>query len=162
MSRLTEKVGNEAFVKELSGYTSVCFGCERIGRCKTKCSIYNAIQKLSKYEDVGLEPEHIDSIVGQLLGYLDAEELEKYELEQGLLIKLPCKVGDVFYINIQNKTYECKISGFYIIKDEIQFMVSFPDEDNKTWYEIGETHRQEELFSTQEEAEKALEASNVE
>ena len=77
--------------------------------------------------------------------------------EQGLLIKLPCKVGDIFYINIQKQTYECKISGFYISKDEIQFMVAFQDEDSKTWYETGETHKKEDLFLTREEAEKALE-----
>ena len=76
--------------------------------------------------------------------------------EQGLLIKLPCKVGDIFYINIQKQTYECKISGFYISKDEIQFMVAFQDEDSKTWYETGETHKKEDLFLTREEAEKAL------
>ena len=77
--------------------------------------------------------------------------------EQGLLIKLPCKVGDIFYINIQKQTYECKISGFYISKDEIQFMVAFQDEDSKTWYETGEAHKKEDLFLTREEAEKALE-----
>ncbi len=73
--------------------------------------------------------------------------------EQRLLIKLPCKVGDIFYINIQKQTYECKISGFYISKDEIQFMVAFQDEDSKTWYETGETHKKEDLFLTREEAE---------
>ena len=77
--------------------------------------------------------------------------------EQGLLIKLPCKVGDIFYINIQKQTYECKISGFYISKDEIQFMVAFQDEDSKTWHETGEAHKKEDLFLTREEAEKALE-----
>jgi hypothetical protein len=86
------------------------------------------------------------------------EKLYEYEEleEQGLLIKLPCKVGDTVYINIQKKTYECKISGFYIIEDEVQFMVAFPDEDNATWFEVGETHKQEDLFLTREEAEKAL------
>ena len=88
-------------------------------------------------------------VLNRLAHYEDLEE-------QGLLIKLPCKVGDIFYINIQKKTYECKISGFYINKDEIQFMVAFRDEDNKTWYEIGETHKKEDLFLTREEAEKAL------
>ena len=108
-----------------------------------------AFLKLAKYENVGLQPEHIDSIIKQLLGYLDAEQA-------GLLIELPCKVGDIFYINIQKQTYECKISGFYISKDEIQFMVAFQDEDSKTWYETGETHKKEDLFLTREEAEKAL------
>jgi hypothetical protein len=86
------------------------------------------------------------------------QKLGEYEdlEEQGLLIKLPCKVGDIFYINIQKQTYKCKISGFYISKDEIQLMVAFQDEDNKTWYETGEAHKKEDLFLTREEAEKAL------
>ena len=109
-----------------------------------------AFLKLAEYENVGLQPEHIDSIIEQLLGYLDAEQA-------GLLIELPCKVGDIFYINIQKQTYECKISGFYISKDEIQFMVAFQDEDSKTWHETGEAHKKEDLFLTREEAEKALE-----
>ena len=46
-----------------------------------------AFLKLAKYENVGLQPEHIDSIIEQLLGYLDAEQA-------GLLIDLPCKVDE--------------------------------------------------------------------
>ena len=33
-----------------------------------------AFLKLAEYENVGLQPEHIDSIIEQLLGYLDAEQ----------------------------------------------------------------------------------------
>lgn len=46
-----------------------------------------AFLKLAEYENVGLQPEHIDSIIEQLLGYLDAEQA-------GLLIELPCKVDE--------------------------------------------------------------------
>jgi len=46
-----------------------------------------AFLKLAEYENVGLQPEHIDSIIEQLLGYLDAEQA-------GLLIDLPCKVDE--------------------------------------------------------------------
>ncbi len=51
-----------------------------------------AFLKLAEYENVGLQPERIDSIIEQLLGYLDAEQA-------GLLIEFPCKVGDKVYVN---------------------------------------------------------------
>lgn len=113
--------------------SNVCKNCEHDFSC-TEYDTGKIIDKLAAYEDLE---------------------------EQGLLIKLPCNVGDIFFINVQKKTYECKISGFYIDKDEIQFMVAFQDEDNKTWFEIGETHRQDELFATKEEAEKALEVQDA-
>jgi len=71
------------------------------------------------------------------------------------------EIEEYRYINIQKQTYECKISGFYINKDEIQFMVAFQDEDDETWYEIGETHKEEDLFLTREEAEKALKGEEL-
>ena len=118
-----------------------------------------AFKKLAAYEDTGLQPEQIK----KMFEYHTNRDLYDYITElldlddEGRLIKLPCKVGDIFYINIQKQTYECKISGFYISKDEIQFMVAFQDEDSKTWHETGEAHKKEDLFLTREEAEKALE-----
>jgi hypothetical protein len=161
MNRLTRVESSSVLIKDgwkkkdTENYTSICYGCEEIRKCVNKCGFYKALEKLTEYEDTGLEPHHIDDIVGQLLGYLDAEQA-------GLLIELPYKFGDTVYINIQKKTYECKISGFYIIEDEIQFMVAFPDVDNATWFEVGETHKQEDLFLTREEAEKALKEMEVE
>jgi hypothetical protein len=131
---------------------------EVFNNCSYSCyaNIADALNILKTYENTGLEPEEIKQAYDMYLEVYSKVSEYADLMRQGLLINLPCKVGDIFYINIQKKTYECKISGFYINKDEIEFMVAFPDEDNKTWYETGETHRQEELFLTREEAEKVL------
>lgn len=135
--------------------------------------IKNMIDKLSAYEDVGLEPEDVrdlNNANSNIIKFvMDKKELdnkyhlllEMYDKLQNESIELPCKVGDIFFINIQKKkTYECKISGFYISESEIQYMVAFQDEEDETWFETGETHRKEKLFKTREEAEKALEENN--
>lgn len=63
-----------------------------------------AFLKLAEYENVGLQPEHIDSIIEQLLGYLDAEQA-------GLLIELPCKVGDTVYIIEKCENIDSQLDG---------------------------------------------------
>lgn len=142
VNRLTGRINGEAYVKRYGGLTSICYGCDRVGTCKKKkCGFYHAIEKLAAYEDVGLEPEHIDSVVEQLLGYLDAEEMEKYELEQGLLIKLPCKVGSIVWCIDDTD-------------EDLPWCIEF---DYWMIPGMGKT-----VFLTREEAEKALEASNGE
>ena len=102
-----------------------------IGKAIKNAGLFkDIVLKLATYEDTGLEPEHIDDIVGQLLGYLDAEQA-------GLLIELPCKVGDTVYIIHQ----VVKCSPFI---EPIKFKVSLYDLFNKL------------VFLTREEAEKAL------
>lgn len=67
MERLTMKspVDNGVLIRQKNGdFTSYCFGCRYINRCKNQCPEVKAFKKLSDYED--------------------AEE-------QGLFIQLPCK-----------------------------------------------------------------------
>ncbi len=75
MERLTIEKCGEILVKNGDGeYRSPCFGCESINKCnpgKMTCGFYKAIEKLKEYEDLE---------------------------EQGLLLKLPCKVGDTLYL----------------------------------------------------------------
>ncbi len=117
-----------------------------------------AFLKLAEYENVGLQPEHIDSIIEQLLGYLDAEQA-------GLLIDLPCKVGDCVYFITQEldiKKGSCKkVIDEYIITEirgnkynPLWFMASSKRCVHRDFHptEIGKT-----VFLTREEAEKALE-----
>lgn len=59
--------------------------------------LYGALYKLMKYENTGLTPEklvEIDEAYTQ-----QAKELAEYKRadEQGLLLRLPCKVGDTVY-----------------------------------------------------------------
>jgi hypothetical protein len=114
-----------------------------------------AFLKLAAYEDTGLEPEQIKQLndafknsqkklekaFDELLKYKDLEE-------QGLLIKLPCKLGSpIFEI--------CTHAGWYAM----DIPTSYSIEERKFNYEyindIGKT-----VFLTREEAEKALEVEN--
>ena len=77
-------------------------------------------------------------------------EYERLE-EQGLLLRLPCKVGDTIYRcgDPIKKVYEWDIEHIEIFYDEIVFI---DDSDNSfTVGDIGET-----VFLTREEAEARL------
>lgn len=107
-----------------------------------------AFLKLAEYENVGLQPEHIDSIIEQLLGYLDAEQA-------GLLIDLPCMIGDTVYqINYDRTIENYKVIGFEI--DErgklyVRVLIERPYVAT-----IKLSYRKEDLYFSREEAEKAL------
>lgn len=58
---------------------------------KPNVTIREVTNKLSGYEDTGFTPEQVVEMAKEL------EEYKKLE-EQGLLIKLPCKVGEHLYI----------------------------------------------------------------
>lgn len=110
--------------------------------------LFRIAKRLKAYEDTGLEPHHIDDIVGQLLGYLDAEQA-------GLLIELPCKVGDtVYYVNLSNKVINYTVSGFKVdCFGNLQINVARHLESGYFLdMQLGKT-----VFLTREEAEKALE-----
>lgn len=87
------------------------------------------------------------------------EKLNAYENleEQGLLVRLPCKVGDTIYkVNKASK----KISEHKILKFEIDIsdidsftmQIWFENYDFSFWHYFGKT-----VFLTREEAEKKLE-----
>ena len=91
--------------------------------------------------------------------YEIANRLAEYEdmEEQGLLVRLPCKVGDTVYIlaGPNGHKYEKDIcEGFYIGDDGVvQVRVRNTKGNHGTYGIMGET-----VFLTREEAEKALEA----
>lgn len=86
--------------------------------------------------------------------YEIANRLAEYEdmEEQGLLVRLPCKVGDTIYRcgDPIKKIYEWQIAYVEVYDDETVFV----DDSDNTFVEadIGKT-----VFLTREEAEKALE-----
>lgn len=68
-------------------------------------STYDLVDKLAKYEDTGLSPEEIKEktegvleLYDKLKPYADAEE-------QGRLVILPCKVGDIIWFCISERRY---------------------------------------------------------
>ena len=67
--------------------------------------------------------KHLKAIVEKLAAYEDAEE-------QGLLLKLPCKVGDTVYaIGFNNKpvVYESVVLNILIAEKEIAFHVKIDE-----------------------------------
>ena len=89
-----------------------------------------------------------------------AHKLAEYEdlEEQGLLLRLPCKVGSTLYQPISNRINEYKVIGlcFDITRNEFMYEVAYQIE--LEWYKttcdfdcIGKT-----VFLTQAEAEQKL------
>lgn len=91
--------------------------------------------------------------------YKAAEKLATYEdlEEQGLLVRLPCKVGDTVYVPTRNFVSELRITMVSVNMHEAYFswMLNsgiYPNLDGFHGYELGKT-----VFLTREEAEKKLE-----
>ena len=145
MNRLTD--GNNIF-------STIGKAIKNVGLLK------DIVLKLAAYEDTGLEPEKIREILelfcwsqnfnGDFKLFITAlkqlkEMVEKYEKleKQGLLIKLPCKVGQSLYV------YNYTMGGIreFIARD-------------KTWIFENMMSFGKEVFLTREEAERALEVEN--
>lgn len=93
--------------------------------------------------------EEIDAVYRKLKDYEDAKE-------QGLLLRLPCKVGDIVYkVNKASK----KISKHRVLKIEIEKMEG-TDFTTQIWFENYDftfAHRfGEVIFFTRDEAEAKL------
>lgn len=89
------------------------------------------------------------------------EELKSYKdlEEQGLLVRLPCKVGDTVYVPTRNFVSELRITLVSIDTNDMAMYFSwllnsgiYPNLDGFSGYELGKT-----VFLTHEEAEKKLE-----
>lgn len=85
----------------------------------------------------------------------DYEDLE----EQGLLARLPCKVGDTVYVPTRNFVSELRITLVSVDTNDMTMYFSwllnigiYPDPDGFFERELGKT-----VFLTREEAEKKLE-----
>ncbi len=72
-----------------------------------------------KFNDKGDDPCFRSKVIDKLWEYENAEE-------QGLIVKLPCKVGDYLYCvnkykksDAQYKVFKCYISNYTHCKDEI-------------------------------------------
>lgn len=94
-------------------------------------------------------------------GYVIVDRLAFYEdlEEQGLLVRLPCKVGDTVYVPTRNFVSELRITLVSVNTNEMAMYFSwllnsgiYPNLDGFSGYELGKT-----VFLTPEEAEKKLE-----
>lgn len=180
MNRLTKVESSSVLIKDgwkkkdTESYTSICYGCEEIGRCVNKCGFYKALEKLADYEDTGLEPEKIQQLNDAFINSQKNlkktfDELFKYKdlEEQGLLIKLPCKVNDEVYkladygnwLDIEHILIpvKCKVELICLGFDNKVYcdLVNI-DEIYGINNEVYEEIPINEIFLTREEAEKAL------
>lgn len=119
-----------------NAYFPKCFEepCCGMGKCiDNNCNLVNEVcKKLAEYE-----------------------QLE----EQGLLVRLPCKVGDTVYVPTRNFVSELRITLVSVDTNEMAMYFSwllnsgiYPNLDGFSGYELGKT-----VFLTREEAEKKLE-----
>ena len=95
----------------------------------------------------------------QLAEWLEELKLYKDLEEQGLLVRLPCKVGDTVYVPTRNFVSELRITLMSVDTNDMAMYFSwllnsgiYPNLDGFSGYELGKT-----VFLTREEAEKKLE-----
>lgn len=130
MERLTERykdsIANTVLIKEC--VDKLCKDiCDDIECDCSKCELEKALEKLADYEDLE---------------------------EQGLLVRLPCKVGDDLYCIVNGEVKKLKVHSFgvpdfEIIDIEFKYVDGF-----KIVRFVGEVGKT--VFLTREEAEKKL------
>ena len=118
------------------------------------------LDKMIWFKDQGLKIEpcemnahHYRMILEKLAAYEDLEE-------QGLLVRLPCKVRDTVYVPTRNFISELRITLISVDTSNgamyFSWMLNngiYPNLDGFSGYELGKT-----VFLTREEAEKKLDA----
>lgn len=169
MERLTEKRDGKNVIPLRNMVCGVDLPYWKISRANELVSFLygDAADRLATYEDAGLEPEEISNIIKGCIGIYRQDWMvtlfgkplsEWYEIakaeEQGLLIRLPCKVGAcAYYINPFDEIEKGKITMIQQKADgtwKFRFSTSFSHDVTKD--DLGKT-----VFFTREEAEKALE-----
>ena len=130
MERLTDYSDDECtYIIGAGNKTCEEFCKNAVDGCKN-CYIQQVFKKLADYEDLE---------------------------DQGLLVRLPCKVGDAVYVPTRNFVSELRITMVSVNMHEAYFswMLNsgiYPNLDGFSGYELGKT-----VFLTREEAEKKLE-----
>lgn len=161
MERLTAKINDSAYyVKGKYGPATLCAEMET-------WEVRECMKKLAAYEDTGLQPEELQEFMKRIdLKDLHDHISELLELEeQGLLIKLPCKVGDSVYFimkefDIAKESWKRNIDEYIVTEirgnkyNPLWFMAS---SEKYTHIDFHPTQIGKTVFLTRQEAEKALE-----
>ena len=149
MSKLTCKYGVDNVLRDMCTFDResnvdaddclTCFEyCNNKDMNCEKCDIQKAFDKLAEYEDLE---------------------------EQGLLLKLPCKIGDTVYQLINSHIYEYKVIGicFDIFQNKWMYEVAYQIglEWFKTMCDFDAFGKSKTVFLTKEEAEKKLKELNI-
>ena len=116
----------------------------------------DALQKLAAYEDTGYSPLEIKSLEGEWNAMRKVVDSYRDAEEQGLIVRLPCKVGDTAYVIWASSIYPENPPA---VREDHITQVKFTKKGYafKTWRgwyhksDIGKT-----VFLSREEAEAAL------
>ena len=148
---------------DIDGEDTISKFCENVcDEWEDNCPFMAVGKRLQEYEDTNLTPEQIVEI--DRLYREKCEKVAKYQQleEKGLLLRLPCKVGDIVYFPIYDyhdsaiiETIRIEENGVFF--DWVQYEVGVDCTevwDNGSFADgnIGKT-----VFLTREEAEQALE-----
>lgn len=171
MERLTEKQSSGYDLKAMNGeYCNRYCEQQRVETCN-ECVIYQAIQKLAEYED--FEEIFREKMTDTACEFLkDKEEFGKWldrnkwitkkcdeyarAEEQGLLLRLPCKVGDRLYrIDFLGFIISDTVHSIHILQNTAYLEMNYWDKDISL-SEVGKT-----VFLTREEAEQKLKEMGV-
>ena len=166
MERLTEKQSSGYDLKAMNGeYCNRYCEQQRVETCN-ECVIYQAIQKLAEYED--FEEIFREKMTDTACEFLkDKEEFGKWldrnkwitkkcdeyarAEEQGLLLRLPCKVGDRLYrIDFLGFIISDTVHSIHILQNTAYLEMNYWDKDISL-SEVGKT-----VFLTKSEAEQKL------
>lgn len=94
----------------------------------------NALKTL--YQCYGAEPLHDYSNCVE--GYCGMEKLAEYENaeDDGLLIRLPCKMGEILYLPHRDRVESFRVNRMVIYGDRIEIGAQYYGEDelNKYWH----------------------------
>lgn len=118
---------------------------------------YDDMEQFDRYApkspniEINCGGDDFQNIIDKLAEYETAEE-------EGRLVWLPCKIGDVLYlpIDFQNRIYTGKCVGFEYSRMRRKWVVKVFTSEERNSYEAFE-HFGKTFFLTREEAEKALE-----
>ena len=144
MERLTIRMP-DGTIKLAKGTEVMCFG-------DAQKNLQQVIKRLAEYEDLEITAEQVRQI-DKAYTELCAEYGKYKKLEEkGLLLELPCKVGDKLYHVIKDS---CANPSVYISEHEIE------DVSAKAVYAAGDWWKIEEMpktnaFLSREAAEQAL------
>ena len=171
MERLTERYGiapdgeSDVWVKQHDYISAARKLCdyedleERLHKIFGEESTFSLADVIDALEMKLSEPDKKHPVNARILTYEEANKWQEYKdlEEQGLLVRLPCKVGDMVYVPTRNFISELRIIMISVDTHGTYFrwMLNsgiYPNLDGFSGSKLGKT-----VFLTHEEAEKKLE-----
>ena len=135
---------------------------EEYGCWSYHCGSGEAANRLAAYEDTGLEPEEVSTlvkdwsdlctIVGECGGISRVKELAEAD-KDGRLVVRPCKVGDTLFRVFAGEILEHKVRNMRYLAIQERWDIDTTPFCSYVESSIGKT-----IFLTREEAKTALEA----